>query len=204
VTLTVNSGSGYQVAQATATLTLNAFGEVTSDAAQFAAFRHGPSQMAFQQLVDRHQPAVLRTAFQILGNRSDAEDISQLVFLALARQEMTIHSSLQYWLQKVTRNASIALLRAKSRRLRHEVENAKPAESPSIEIVHELQDELQVAMERLPGHLSEAVRLRYLEGWSQQEAAAIVGCPRGTLSQRASQGLQSLREMLVADVREAG
>jgi RNA polymerase sigma factor (sigma-70 family) len=140
----------------------------------------------------------------VLRNRTDAEDISQLAFLVLARQEMTIHSSLQYWLHKVTRNASIALLRAKSRRLRYEAEAAKPDETLAAEDLHIMRDELHVALANLPDHLSEAVRLRYLEGWTQQEAAAIVGCPRGTLSQRASQGLQTLRELMAHEQRDAG
>jgi DNA-directed RNA polymerase specialized sigma24 family protein len=41
-----------------------------------------------------------------------------------------------------------------------------------------------------------ATRLRYLEGWSQQQAAERLGCPRGTLSQRAARGVQTLRNIL--------
>jgi RNA polymerase sigma factor (sigma-70 family) len=44
--------------------------------------------------------------------------------------------------------------------------------------------------------LRDAVRLRYLEGWSQEQAAQRLGCPRGTLSQRAARGIQTLRDIL--------
>jgi RNA polymerase sigma factor (sigma-70 family) len=56
-----------------------------------------------------------------------------------------------------------------------------------------------VALERLSAPLREAVRLRYLEGWSQHEAAERLGCPRGTLSQRASAGVRQLRDVLGAE-----
>lgn len=202
VTLTVQAEGATPRTPTTATL-FQTPRERVSDTALFAAFRHGPSQVAFQHLVARHQASVTRTAMHFVGQSADAEDISQLVFLALARQEMTIQTSLHYWLQKVTRNASIAFLRAKARRLRHEMEAAKPTETPSLDDAHTLQDQLEVALTHLPAHLQEAVRLRYLEGWTQQEAAAIVGCPRGTLSQRASQGLQTLRDLMHPEQREA-
>ena len=46
--------------------------------------------------------------------------------------------------------------------------------------------------------LSQAVRLRYLEGLSQADAARVVGCPRGTLAQRAAYGVQYLRNIVVS------
>jgi hypothetical protein len=61
----------------------------------------------------------------------------------------------------------------------------------------ESREELDREMLRLPRGEREAVILRYLEGRSETEAAAIAGCPVGTISRRASQGLARLRARLV-------
>src|SRR5262249_11071810 len=60
----------------------------------------------------------------------------------------------------------------------------------------ELREELDLALASVSAPLRDAVRLRYLEGLSQLEAAAVLGVPRGTLSQRAAKGLRRLRFVL--------
>jgi RNA polymerase sigma-70 factor (ECF subfamily) len=66
----------------------------------------------------------------------------------------------------------------------------------SEEPLRELREELDVALNQLSPPLRDAVQLRYLEGWSQAEAAQMLGCPRGTLSQRAALGVRQLRGIL--------
>ena len=100
------------------------------------------------------------------------------------------------WLGTVARNAAIMFLRSRSRRRRHEQRAARPVQAASEESSLELREELDAALTRLPTPLREAVRLRYLEGLSQREAAEAVGCPRGTLAQRAANGVRCLRGIL--------
>jgi RNA polymerase sigma-70 factor (ECF subfamily) len=167
-----------------------------SETALFAAYREGQSPEAFNILLDRHRTSVLRTCYQVLGNWHDAEDVCQLVFLSLAQHQVKLQSTLAGWLRTVARNAAIVFLRSRNRRHQHEQRAAKPDVVASAESNQELREELDLAMEQMSAHLREAVRLRYLEGWSQREAAAILGCPRGTLSQRAALGVQCLRGIL--------
>ena len=68
--------------------------------------------------------------------------------------------------------------------------DAAPAERTA------LLETLEVELARLPVAERQAVILRYLEGRDQEEAAAIAGCPRGTFSRRASDGLARLRQRL--------
>ncbi len=166
-----------------------------ADAALFEAHRLARSPEAFRALVRRHGPAVTQACQRMVGNRADAEDVSQFVFLELARWRSQFSGTLAAWLRAVSRNASLAFLRAKRRRQRHEHEAARPVAADAAAIAV-LDDTLAAAVAQLPFELAEAVRLRYLEGYSQQEAAAIVGCPRGTLSRRAAEGIQLLRERL--------
>ncbi|MBL8798531.1 MAG: sigma-70 family RNA polymerase sigma factor [Planctomycetia bacterium] len=166
-----------------------------SEAALFTAYRQTNSGEAFNALVERHRDAVYQTCFRLLGNRHDAEDLMQLVFLALARQQVQFQSTLAGWLRTVARNASLTFLRAKRRRTRHEQQTAR------LDIWHgddapELREELEAALSQVCPPLREAVRLRYLDGRSQQDAAQFVGIPRGTLAQRAAKGVHCLRDLL--------
>ncbi len=199
VTLTLRDHADYQVRQPTATLFLAGAAGRCSEAALLAAYRQGQSAEAFGALIARHRTAVLQTCRQVLGSWHDAEDVSQLVFLSLAQHPVRLHSTLAGWLRAVARNASIAFLRSRRRRRRHEQRAARPVLVAPEDSAHDLREELDAALRQVAGPLREAVRLRYLEGWSQHEAARIVGCPRGTLSQRAALGLRSLRGILGAN-----
>src|SRR5262245_9745822 len=79
------------------------------------------TEAAFAVLVERHGPMVLQVCRRILGDRHDAEDASQAVFLVLARQARSIRrsESLSSWLYGVaTRIAARARLDAAKRRIR--------------------------------------------------------------------------------------
>ncbi len=158
------------------------------------AHRHGKSAEAFDALARRHGPAVNRTVLRIVGNRTDAQDVSQFVLTELARTRAQFPGTLTGWLRTVSRNAALAFLRAKRRRQKHEQRAAKGERVESPPAVAD--DSLTVALDRLPAELGQAVRLRYLDGHTQHEAAAIAGVPRGTLSRRAAEGVKLLRHLL--------
>jgi RNA polymerase sigma factor (sigma-70 family) len=196
VTLTLQKDSHYETAQPCATLFLAGSSQRCSEVALLAAYWKGSSTEAFRALVEHHRPTVLRTCYRVLGSWEDAEDVSQVVFLVLARRQIRMQTTLAGWLGRVARNTAIMFLRSRTRRSRHEQRAAKADQVVSEESDHDLREELDAALMQMPAPLREAVRLRYLEGLSQQEAAQVVGCPRGTLSQRASHGLRWLRGIL--------
>ncbi len=186
----------YHVAQPTATLFLVDATRACSEAALFEAFRRGQSPEAFNALFQLHRAAVFQTCLGLLRNLADAEDVTQVVFLMLARQPLRLGMNVAGWLRTVARHACIGLLRSRSRRLRHERNAAKAEQIQGEDEAADLREELEVALAQLAPDLRDAVRLRYLEGWSQQQAAERLGCPRGTVSQRAARGIQSLRAIL--------
>jgi RNA polymerase sigma-70 factor (ECF subfamily) len=199
VTLTLRSDEAYQIGRPAATLFRDRAAGGCSEAALFEAYRRGQSHEAFNALVELHRPAVLRTCSGILGNWADAEDVSQLVFMKLGRMPGPLNTTLTSWLSTVARNASIEFLRSRNRRTRHELRAARAVVTAAEDALLALRDELDAALARLPDSLREAVRLRYLEGLSQKEAAELLGCPRGTLSQRAARGIRCLRTILAGD-----
>jgi RNA polymerase sigma-70 factor, ECF subfamily len=169
-----------------------------TDATLFEAHRIGKSAIAFDELVRRHEARVSRIVERIVGNKADAEDVRQFVFLELSRFQNSFSQGMTGWLNTVSRNAALTFLRTRRRRLHHEQAAAR---SVSIEPATPfgLDETLAAAIQQLPSELGQAVRLRYVEGYTQEEAAQIVGVPRGTLSRRASSGLQVLRQRLTLD-----
>lgn len=158
------------------------------------AHREGRSAEAFDALARRHGPAVNRTVLRIVGNRTDAQDVSQFVLTELARTRANFPGTVSGWLRTVSRNAALAFLRAKRRRQKYEQRAAKVEQVESPPALAD--DSLVVALDSLPAELGQAVRLRYLDGYTQHEAAAIAGVPRGTLSRRAAEGVKLLRDLL--------
>jgi len=167
-----------------------------ADAELLAAYQTGHSGEAFAGLVARHAPWVLRLCRRRLGRFEDAEDVTQAVFLALARHPERVQLSLTGWLYCTALRAVKDWRRGIARRARREEAVAvarQPEPHPSVTV---LRDEVAVALGRLPTRLRQAVALRYLEGLDQRAAAQRLGCPQGTLATRTRQGLLRLRALV--------
>ena len=168
------------------------------------ALRLGDSaKEAFRILVERHGPMVLRTCQQVLGDRHDAEDAAQAVFLVLARKapELRIDSSLAPWLHGVARRvAAKARIRTTARRqaeirtaivaasVRASEGDSRPS-SEDWEVVHQ-------EVDRLPEKYRTPVVLCYLDGQTYEETARRIGCPVGTVRVRLSRARDRLRDRL--------
>lgn len=168
-----------------------------------ARYVHQKDNTAFAHLVVRHTPLVRGIATRWLGHPTGSDDISQTVFATLAGQSLPVlaglHSkgSLSPWLCRVTANAALQVRRAERRRQRRETRSARsvwiPAEQQSdTEALQTLQEELHA----LPVEIQEPLVLCYLEGRTQQRAAAILNVSQTTLKRRLQAGLCRLRQRL--------
>jgi RNA polymerase sigma factor (sigma-70 family) len=163
-----------------------------SDPDLLSDYRASRSPQAFSEVVARHGPAVYRTCLRIAGNRHDAEDAAQAVFLILARRPEAVSRTLSGWLYGTACRTAWRLVQVRARR--KEILRTMAAPESPKEV--DLRRDLDQALERLPEHYREAVVLRYLEGRSEKEAASLAGCPQGTLGWRAMEGLNRLRALL--------
>lgn len=162
---------------------------------RFAAER---DEAAFAALVERYGRGVLDAARAILRHDQDAEGVFQAAFLVLARKAASIRErdSVGCWLHGVARRIALKVLRARTRRTRHEsAGRPKPAAGGELtwggvcELVH-------AELARLPEALRAPLLLCYLEGLTQDEAALRLGLPKGTLKGRLERGRESLRRRL--------
>jgi DNA-directed RNA polymerase specialized sigma24 family protein len=158
---------------------------------------HDPE--AFRVLVERHGPMVLSVCRNVLREPHDVEDAFQSTFLVLAKHASTIKNrdTIGPWLHRVAlRLAQRARYQAYRRRLfervGHDSGCVDPLDPPDLSFIPMLREEVS----RLPDHYRLPVQLCYLEGKTNQEAAAQLRCPVGTIKGRLSRARQTLRDRL--------
>ena len=156
---------------------------------------------AFAVLFRRHQRSVYRFSMQMTGAADVAEDITQDVFMALARGGSRYESrqgAFSTYLYGIARH--LVLQREKGRRARHEVALDERAAPPALHDPLEQIDRsdkvaaLRRAILRLPPHYREAIVLCELHELPYDVAAAIVGCPVGTIRSRLNRARRLLAD----------
>lgn len=150
---------------------------------------------AAARLVEDYGDMVLRLALAKTGNRHDAEDVTQEVFLRLLRkgpERFDNEDHAKHWLLRVTLQRSNDLFRKRSRLRELPLEAAEHAGTPARE---ETGDTLAAVME-LPEDLRVAVHLYYYEGLSIAQTAKTLGKSEGAVKTRLSRARSKLRELL--------
>ncbi len=162
---------------------------------------------AFSGLVDRHADRVIGFAFQVLGSRSEAEDVSQDVFVTLwqkAGEWQPSRGKLSTWLFQITRNA--ALNYQQRTRSREQHWHDEPPEVPSSDagpeqtaIADDDQRQLDDAIAALPEQQRSALILVVREGLSNREAATALDCSVKALEALLVRARRQLRSTLNTD-----
>jgi RNA polymerase sigma factor (sigma-70 family) len=169
-------------------------------------FRSGPAEeaeAAFAVLVERHAPMVFHVCRRILGDRHDAEDAAQAVFLVLARRAGSVRrtDSVASWLYGVAARVAARARRGVVRRRLRERRGAEMAmairdidrgDRDGSESWPELYEELG----RLPERFRLPIVLCHLEGLTYEQAAQQLGCPVRTVQSRLARARERLRDRL--------
>lgn len=196
------------VPQGDCTLRDNRVTAVVSDTELLERFLAERDEAAFELLVWRHGPMVFAVCRRVLRHTQDAEDASQAAFLLLARKagEIGRRESVGGWLYTVAYRLA---LRAKSQSSRHarrrrtlqDIADDEPGGDPAEQLAwRELSQLLDAELSRIPEKYRTAFILCHLEGKSCEEAAAYLGCPRGTVQSRVGRARQRLRQQLTQPV----
>jgi len=169
---------------------------------------------ALAALYDEYGGAVYSIALRILKSGSDAEEVTQEVFLYAWEKadQFDIHrGSLIAWLATKARSRAIDRLRERqSRTRRHEAlaqetqfELPPPAPGPERELsLTESRTIGRRALDQLPPEQRETIEIAYFEGLSQSEIAARTNTPLGTVKTRMRQGLLRLRAAMGSRIAE--
>lgn len=176
---------------------------MTDDATLLRRYAEEQSEAAFAEFVQRHLPLVYAAALRRLqGDAHRAEDITQLVFCAAARdaQKLSRHTVLTGWLFTATRNAVIDTQRSESRRRTRE-EQAQAMQTVSLDPAADadwtrLQPVLDAALDELAASDREAVLLRFFQSRTFAEVGAAMGTSEEAARKRVERALDKLRALL--------
>lgn len=141
---------------------------------------------------------VLRVSYFYLGNRQQAEDVTQDVYLKLMETRPVLYpGSEKAWLLKVALNRCRDLWRSSWHKrvlLGSKLLDIIPDDD---HIDQRLEKEaLMQAVNALPAPEREVFLLFYYQGYGTTQTAEILGLPEGTVSSRLSRGRQKLKQFL--------
>ena len=168
------------------------------DARLLEQFARNGSEEAFAALVQRHIALVHSVALRHTANAQHAQDITQAVFVILARKAGTLgrRTVLPGWLYHTARLTAANLQRAETSRVRREQEafmQSQLEESVNDALWRELSPQLDEAMAGLGTSERDALVLRYFQNKSMAEVGKFLGLAENTAQKRVSRALEKLR-----------
>jgi RNA polymerase sigma-70 factor (ECF subfamily) len=163
---------------------------------------------AWEQLVRLHTRPVYALCYRFTGSATEAQDLTQEVFLRVFRTLKSFRSaegSFATWLARVTRNLLIDhYRRTRQQRVTDSIEDqlpmleqeGAPARPDRVLAGREASEVLQGALQKLSPDLREAVILRDLQEMEYREIARVLSVPEGTVKSRINRGRAELGRLL--------
>lgn len=160
-------------------------------------------EASFEQLFYRHYDRVYGLLFRLLGNRGEAEDMAQEVFIKLYQKKFAPgqEHNVGAWLYRVAMNTGYNALRSRQRRMQRnthllpDVTDEEPG--PATEMAqHQTQARVRSTLARLSQRESQLLLLREM-GFSYEELAEVCGVAPGsvgTLLRRAAEAFRQAYE----------
>lgn len=182
-------------------------GVVDPDGALVAAIAAG-DQSAARELLNRHLKRLLNVAYRLLGNRDDAEEVVQDVFLKVwtnAAKWEPGRAKFETWMHRVTINLCYDRLRRRRETQVDELPEQADERAGPAQVLQQSQiaSKVRAAMEELPERQKAALTLCHLQGFSNIEASQIMDISVEaveSLLARARRGLKTKLKDTAADL----
>ena len=168
---------------------------VVSDAELVARVRRGDLE-AFGQLIERYEKGLLASVLAELHDVHTAEDVVQATLLLAFRRLETLREAAKFgpWLMQIARRQVVEAVRARPIAVSIPLDHSKHERADDANIETWIESEhLLSLVARLPEHERLLVGLRYFDGHSTAEIAAITARPIGTVTKQLSRAIARLR-----------
>lgn len=174
------------------------------------------AQLSFEELFARYQGMVFQLSYRLLGDKEEALDVSQEVFLTVYRKLKNFRgeSSLKTWIYRIAinlasnrcrwwnrlrRRGTISLDEHLAGELGRSIADTIPCHDKSPEqslLVEEERTEIERSLLSLPIQQRIAVVMRDIDGLSYEEIAEAMSVSLGTVKSRIARGREELKRRL--------
>jgi RNA polymerase sigma-70 factor (ECF subfamily) len=157
----------------------------------------------WDEVARRHTAGIYRQAHRLTGNRADAEDLTQEVFIRVFRHlEHYEDGTFEGWLYRITKNLFLDQVRRR-RATRLEPLTDLHLWFPHAGPEHELErrsldPDIRDALTSLPPAHCATVVLHDIDGLTYEEIGVLLGVPQGTVASRLHRARRQLRTALAA------
>ncbi|GGG26648.1 ECF RNA polymerase sigma factor SigW [Lysinibacillus alkalisoli] len=168
-------------------------------------------QSAFADIVSLYQGRLYQVCYRMLGNKQEAEDITQEAFVRAYTNLHTFDQNRKFstWIYRIATNLCIDRIRKKKPdyyldaevagteglNMYSQIAASEPLPVQQVEEM-ELQERIQYEISRLSDKYRTIIVLKYIEELSLQEISEIVDMPVGTVKTRLHRGREALRKQL--------
>jgi RNA polymerase sigma-70 factor (ECF subfamily) len=169
-------------------------------------------EAAFEILVNRHQTSVLNLVYRYIGDRTQAKDLAQEVFIRVWQSAKTYKPQAKFttWVYRITANLCFNELKSAPRRRwvpfhrseesdENAVEDTYSDGSPTAEdllLAKERSRQISEALQSLPDNQRMALILKRYDNLSYQEIAQILGCSISAVESLLVRAKRNLQEKL--------
>jgi len=161
------------------------------------------NKQAFEQLMTQYKGKVFRHAYAMLGDRMEAEDVSQEAFIKVYYSLHKLDSEYAFvsWLTRIVSNLCYDRIQKKKKKhiIIEDGLDETLAESPDSEGSlqnKQLQLTIEEAMQTLSSEHREVIVLREIQGFTYDEMADILQIPKGTVKSRIHTARLELQKQL--------
>ena len=170
-------------------------------------------EVDFREILDTYQDKVYNQAYRMLGNREEAEEATQDIFLRIHRSlgDFRGESKLSSWIYRIAANVCISRLRKKQLKTTSLDEPTEVEGRPVSELVadertdternyaaKETAEIIRSEVRRLPPLWAQALSLHYFGGQSYDEVAEVMEIPKPTVATYISRGKKQLAKQIIA------
>jgi RNA polymerase sigma-70 factor (ECF subfamily) len=160
------------------------------------------SAQEFDRLFREHSRLVYRTAYALIGDAEDAEDVLQTVFLRLVRRRLPpdLRDNPKPYLYRAAVNASLSVIRSRRRRIQAEAETVESSvHTARVSEAEEVRDHFLTMLDTLaesdPGSV-ELLILRYVHNYSDTDIAKMFGKSRSAIAVRLFRARARLKKLM--------
>lgn len=156
---------------------------------------------SFEQIFKEHYAYLVNLAHKMVGDRQEAEDIVQGVFLNIWKKKhhRQVHGTMKSYLSRAVINASydaIASTKKVIQLTQTSDTDSADATTDNQLALNELQQNLEIAIKKLPAQCQVIFALSRFQGYSSREIAEELGLSKKTVDNQIGIALKKLRQEL--------